>query len=85
MYPGSDNSDYTLDMNKTNRKENINVDKYEIRKRVNGTFDVKVLTECMPQDLNWISVWCFINVMTTLLEVICFDNDTVSISLIIDC
>ena len=51
MYPGTDNSDYTLDENKTHRKENRNMDKYQIRERVNGSLDVKVMAEIMPDSL----------------------------------
>merc|ERR1711976_893132 len=51
MYPGHDNSDYTLDENKKHRKENLQLDKHQIRERVNGPFDIKVLTEVMPSDV----------------------------------
>ena len=43
MYPDSSNSDYTENSNRTNRRHNVSVSKYEARKRVNGEFDMKVL------------------------------------------
>lgn len=45
VYPGIDNSDYVTDENRTNRRINKNADKYEILRKVNGEFHVKVLQE----------------------------------------
>ena len=45
VYPGKDNSDYSADENRTNRRINKNADKYEISRKVNGEFHVSVLQE----------------------------------------
>ncbi|XP_069124319.1 uncharacterized protein [Argopecten irradians] len=45
IYPGKDNSDYTNDNNRKNRKLNAMQERYDIVRRVNGDFHVKVLSE----------------------------------------
>ena len=45
VYPGNDNSDYVTDENRTNRRINKNADKYDVLRKVNGEFHVKVLQE----------------------------------------
>ena len=45
MYPNEKNSDYTCDQVRNNRRENVMNSKYDIRRRVNGDFDIQVLVE----------------------------------------
>ena len=45
LYPATDNPDYTLEDNRNNRRENVQKDKYDIRRKVNGSFDLKVYTD----------------------------------------
>lgn len=45
IYPGTDNSDYTHDTNRTNRKMNAMQERYDIGRRVNGDFHVQVPLE----------------------------------------
>lgn len=45
MYPSKDNSDYTSDQHRNNRIKNVKLSDYEIRRKVNGEFDMKVLLD----------------------------------------
>ena len=48
IYPGSSNEDYTRDPNQVNRRMNKHISNYEIRRKVNGDFDMKVLVDSLP-------------------------------------
>ena len=50
IYPGGPNTneDYTRDCNQVNRRLNKKISDYEIRRKVNGDFDHKVLMQTMP-------------------------------------
>ena len=43
IYPGTDNTDYICDKNRTNRRMNVAMDRYDMARKVNGDFHVKVL------------------------------------------
>lgn len=43
IYPELDNTDYTRDQNRANRRENVALSNYQARVKVNGSFDAKVL------------------------------------------
>ncbi|XP_041362392.1 uncharacterized protein LOC121378333 isoform X5 [Gigantopelta aegis] len=43
IYPGTDNADYICDQNRTNRRMNVMMDRYDVARRVNGDFHIKVL------------------------------------------
>lgn len=45
LYPAKDNLDYTANDNWNNRRMNLQVDKFDTIKRVNGDFHVQVLKE----------------------------------------
>ena len=45
MYPNDSNEDYTCNEIRNNRLENVQMSKFEIRRRVNGDFDMKVLMD----------------------------------------
>ena len=45
LYPSPDNTDYTLDDKRNRRRENLQIDNYDIRRKVNGSFDMKVYTD----------------------------------------
>ena len=47
IYPNKDNSTYTHDDNRNNRRMNLMSDKYDILKTVNGEFPVQAVTESM--------------------------------------
>ena len=42
IYPGSDNSDYSSDVNRVYRRMNIALDKYHVSKIVNGEFHMQL-------------------------------------------
>ncbi|XP_062575837.1 uncharacterized protein LOC134237712 isoform X1 [Saccostrea cucullata] len=48
IYPGKDNSDYTNDENRNNRRMNLKLDKYNIDQQVNGKFHMQVI-EATPE------------------------------------
>ena len=51
MYPGTDNTDYTSDEHRNNRRQNTNESKFEARKAVNGQMNRMVLLDPMPSDV----------------------------------
>ena len=48
IYPANTNADYISDPNRINRRQNIELDKYATRRKVNGEFDMKVLVAMQP-------------------------------------
>lgn len=48
IYSGKDNSDYTNDENRNNRRMNLKIDKYNVGQQVNGIFHMQVI-EATPE------------------------------------
>lgn len=52
IYPDNSNTDYVMDSNRNNRRQNQAMDKYNIMYKVNGSLDVKVrLDKFLPADV----------------------------------
>lgn len=57
IYPGKDNSEYTNDENRNNRRMNNSIDKYSIGQQVNGKFHMQVI-EATQHLSDWKYKYC---------------------------